>query len=322
MGGRFVSEFGLEAFPVLSTMESVVTDPAERYPGSRTVDFHNKAHGHERRIATYIVENFRPLTDLKGHIYLSQLMQSEALAYAYRGWRRQWGEERLCGGALAWQLNDCWPCTSWAIVDYHLRKKPGFYAIARQMRPLAVCFQREHQDWSVGHARPPKKSSYDVWVASNKSTVVYGDVEIRFISILTGEEIKPTVRKTDIPLVANGTTQIFSGETDNEKEEPHVIAVKLISGGEVLGREVGWPQPFKYLSFPARGVEIQASEGAYTISVKRPTKGIVLEEPDGVTLSDNAIDVVPGDAQVIHVTGTFQAGAVPSFKYLGQGDAE
>lgn len=54
----------MEAFPVLSTVQHYVTDDAERYAQSRTMDFHNKADGHERRIATYLVENFRPGSDL------------------------------------------------------------------------------------------------------------------------------------------------------------------------------------------------------------------------------------------------------------------
>ncbi|VUC21450.1 unnamed protein product [Clonostachys rosea] len=319
-GGRFVSEFGLEAFPQLSTIESVITNPAERYPSSRTMDFHNKAHGHERRIATYIVENFRPATDLKGHIYLSQLMQSEALHFAYRGWRRQWGDERLSGGALVWQTNDCWPTTSWAIVDYYLRKKPGYHAIAQQMRPVNVCVQREHHDWSVGHARPAKKSPFDVWVASSLRDEVYGDVEIRFISIESGKEIKDTILKSGVIFVPNGTTDIYSGETDNEKEEPHVIAVRLFIDNKVVAREVDWPQPFKYLSFPDRDVTIQTSEGSYTVSAQRPTKGLVIEEVDGVVLSDNAIDIVPGDTQVISVTGASSANGTPAYQYLGQGE--
>jgi beta-mannosidase len=50
---------------------------------------------------------------------------------AYRFWRRDWGKpgSRKSGGVLVWQLNDCWPTMSWALVDYHLVKKPSFYAI-------------------------------------------------------------------------------------------------------------------------------------------------------------------------------------------------
>ena len=135
LGGRFNSEFGMEAFPHLDTIHTFVTDPKDLYPQSHTLDFHNKADGHERRIATYMVENFRTRTDLPGFIHLTQLAQSEALMFAYRGWRQQWGDDRKCGGALCWQLNDCWPVTSWAICDYYLRKKPAYYAMARVLAP-------------------------------------------------------------------------------------------------------------------------------------------------------------------------------------------
>ena len=62
--------------------------------------------------------------------------------FAYRGWRQQWGDERKCGGALVWQLNDCWPVTSWAICDYYLRKKPAYYVMARVLAPLAIGVRR------------------------------------------------------------------------------------------------------------------------------------------------------------------------------------
>lgn len=256
--------------------------------------------------------------DLGGHIYLSQLMQSEALSYAYKGWRRQWGEDRLCGGALVWQLNDCWPCTSWAVVDYHLRRKPGFYAIARHMRPVVICAQREYQDWTVGHVRPAKKSPFKVWIASSRRDEIVGDVEIRFVSVATGSDVRPAIRKTQMTAMANGTTQVYSGELDNEKDEPHVIAVRLFnSDGEVIARDVDWPQPLKYMSFADRGVDIQASGEGYRVSVERPTKGITLDEVDDIGLSDNCIDVVPGDTQIIKFTGE-GAGTVPQYRYLGQ----
>lgn len=65
LGGRFNSEFGMEAFPHIDTIRYYCTDPAQLYPQSHMLDFHNKADGHERRIATYLVENFRTKTDLE-----------------------------------------------------------------------------------------------------------------------------------------------------------------------------------------------------------------------------------------------------------------
>ena len=65
LGGRFNSEFGMEAFPHIDTVRYWCTDPTQLYPQSHMLDFHNKADGHERRIATYLVENFRTKTDLE-----------------------------------------------------------------------------------------------------------------------------------------------------------------------------------------------------------------------------------------------------------------
>lgn len=65
IGGRFNSEFGLAAFPHIDTIKSFVIENAEMFPQSRTMDFHNKADGHDRRIATYLIENFRISRDLE-----------------------------------------------------------------------------------------------------------------------------------------------------------------------------------------------------------------------------------------------------------------
>lgn len=64
IGGRFNSEFGMAALPAMATIKSFVKDEQELYAQSRTMDFHNKADGHERRIATYVFENFRNAPDL------------------------------------------------------------------------------------------------------------------------------------------------------------------------------------------------------------------------------------------------------------------
>lgn len=59
IGGRFNSEFGMESFPHLSTIDQFLTEDYEKHPQSATMDFHNKARDHEHRLATYIRNNFR-----------------------------------------------------------------------------------------------------------------------------------------------------------------------------------------------------------------------------------------------------------------------
>ena len=57
----------------MSTIEYFVENEKDRYPQSHVLDFHNKADGHERRIATYLVENLRTATDLEVSAYLLKL---------------------------------------------------------------------------------------------------------------------------------------------------------------------------------------------------------------------------------------------------------
>jgi beta-mannosidase len=237
--------------------------------------------------------------------------------YAYRSWRRQWGDDRRCGGVLVWQMNDCWPAISWSIVDYFLTKKPAYYAIRRTLKPIAGGVQREHHDWSVVHARPAKTSAFSVWIASNDQQETTVTVEIRFVSIKTGEDIRNKVVKKDLVLVPNGTTNVLTGQIDNTKDEPHVISVSVLKAGVLVSRDVDWPQPLKYLDFSDRGVEVQVTPGEYRITAKRPTKGLVFEELAGVSLDDNCIDLIPGEDVVVKAKGNGVLSELPKYRYLG-----
>lgn len=55
----------MEAFPHLETVNYFAKNEIDKFPQSHIMDFHNKAAGHERRIATYVEENLRTSTDLE-----------------------------------------------------------------------------------------------------------------------------------------------------------------------------------------------------------------------------------------------------------------
>src|SRR5579859_2045262 len=162
--GRFVSEFGMLSFPALSTLESF-TPPDERYAQSRTVEHHNKAGGGVPRVATYISENIRYPVSLEAYIYATQFIQAEALASAYRGWRLRWGGpgRYAVAGALVWQLEDCWPVSSWAIVDWALRLKPAYYVVRRELAPLVL-------------GLAPAEGGAEVWVVNGQRTDVTAEL--------------------------------------------------------------------------------------------------------------------------------------------------
>jgi beta-mannosidase len=75
--------------------------------------------------------------------------------------------------------------------------------------------------------------------------------------------------------------------------------------GLLLARETDWPQPLKHYVFDKRGcvLEWDGMREEMRVSVERPVKGLVFAELEGVAWSDNCLDVMPGDVQVVRVEG-------------------
>jgi beta-mannosidase len=132
---RFVSEFGFESLPALATVAAFAPDQAEWNLGSPVMDHHQRCDAGNARILYYLAQQYRLPRDFDGLIYLSQILQAEAMRVGVEHWRRERGR---CGGALYWQLNDCWPVSSWSSIDYFGRWKALQYATRRFYSPVLL----------------------------------------------------------------------------------------------------------------------------------------------------------------------------------------
>ncbi|TDL29523.1 glycoside hydrolase family 2 protein [Rickenella mellea] len=337
LSGRFVSEFGMQGYPNIRTVDYWVGgDKAERHPQSRTMNNHNKADGFERRIELYLVENFKHAFDIESYVYYTQIMQAETLASAYRLWRRNWkgrGRE-YTAGALVWQINDCWPVTSWAIVDYFLRPKPAYFTIARELRPFTVGMTRKEKKTATvenSAAFFTIETILNIWGTNN--TLHEKKATLDVTSFDLHSEWTDNWKK-EVVLAPNAATELWSGTLPGQptrtklSEVPKTIIVsaRLIDeSGTVLGRYSNWPEPFKFINFPGVeeiGLKIAiASDGeSVELSTKKPIKGIILEvDGEDVKWSDQAVDLVPGDPQTVHAVGL--KGRSVKARYLGDGSA-
>lgn len=332
--GRFVSEFGMEAFPSVKTIDDYLplgkNDP-DRYPQSSTVDFHNKATGHERRIALYLVENMRYAPDpLEHFVYCTQLMQAECLASAYRLWKREWrGPNReYCAGALVWQINDCWPVTSWAICDYYLRPKHAYYTIKREMAPITLGITRKEHKYpkdKYTRAFVDTKTIIEVWGSNLSLDDLSVDCVLKAWDVETGDETYSETVASDFSLPENRSTEIIKLEVPvqakNENQEARiVVAAYLYKDGQQIARYVNWPEPLKYLHLQKpKHLKTILSDDATTVSVSAeyPVKGVSLEsEDDEVRFDDNLIDIVPGEVVTVKVKGAKKDTEITT-QYLG-----
>jgi beta-mannosidase len=285
-GARFISEFGMIAYPERALIDTF-TDPAERYPQSRTIEFHIKAGGGVERIALYLAVNIPMPNTLDDYIYGTQFIQAEALTNAFRDWRRAWGGpgQYATAGALVWQLNDCWPVVSWAIADRQRTPKPAYYAIRRLLAPIVV-------------GLAPTECGAEVWIVNGRTREERIELELRLFTLdgdLLAEEQQP------ITLSPNQTTELPRFSFD--PSQPVVLAARILQDGEVIARAALWPEPFKYYALPDPEISIDAQDGsAIRLSVKRPAKGVVATQTPGLW-SDNMLDLFPGDPQTISAPG-------------------
>ena len=332
--GRFVSEFGMEAFPNIKTIDAFLPlgkDDPDRFPQSSTVDFHNKADGHERRIALYLVENFRYAPDpIEQFIYSTQLMQAECLASAYRLWKRQWkgpGKE-YCGGALVWQINDCWPVTSWSIVDYYLRPKHAYYTVKREMAPISLGVTRkEHlvpkDKYTRAHVK--KTTQIEIWGSNLTLKDLKVDLVVKAFDVISGKETYSKTVKSGLVLPENRSTEIIAMDVpvkvkDSGEEGRIVVAAYLFEDGRQIARYINWPEPLKYVHLQKpKHLTADVSKDGKTveISAEVPVKGVALEsEDDDVRFGDNLVDIVPGEIVSISVAGANKGTKIDT-RYLG-----
>ncbi|MFC5528741.1 beta-mannosidase [Cohnella yongneupensis] len=129
---RFCSEFGFQSFPEMKTIESYTIEE-DRNVFSYIMEQHQKCPGGNGKILSQISENYLYPKDLDSLVYVSQLLQAEAIKYGVEHWRRHRGR---CMGAIYWQLNDSWPVASWSGIDSFGRWKALHYASKRFFNPL------------------------------------------------------------------------------------------------------------------------------------------------------------------------------------------
>lgn len=132
--GRFLSEFGIQSFPGIKTVNSF-TREGDRNIFSYVMEAHQKNGTANGKILHYISEYFKYPKDLTSLLYVSQLVQGIGMQCGVEHWRRNRGR---CMGSLYWQLNDCWPVASWSSIDYYGRWKASHYLAKRFFEPCQI----------------------------------------------------------------------------------------------------------------------------------------------------------------------------------------
>ncbi|MFC4021397.1 glycoside hydrolase family 2 protein [Micromonospora sp. GCM10011542] len=122
---RFVAEFGYQGPPAYATLRRALSDEPLA-PDSPGMAHHQKAAGGDAKLQRGLDAHLPAPADFDDWHFLTQLNQARAIQLGVEHFRAHRG---VCMGTIVWQLNDCWPVTSWSAIDGDGRRKPLWYAL-------------------------------------------------------------------------------------------------------------------------------------------------------------------------------------------------
>ena len=155
--GRFMSEFGMQSFPDLKTVDSFC-EKKDKDLDSDVIKSHQKASLGNGNVEKYVEMYFPRPKDFSCFVVASQIMAGEAIKNAVESHRRAMP---YCMGSLYWQLNDCWPGASWSSLDYYGNWKALHYFAVDFFSPILIsvtekeeytCFFVVYDDDEIGKA--------------------------------------------------------------------------------------------------------------------------------------------------------------------------
>lgn len=292
---RFMSEYGLQSFPDMRTIKAF-TEPTDLDPESPVMRAHqkfDKGNGN-KRLLKYIRREFGEPKDFESFVYLSQLMQAEGIQLAAEHLRASRPQSM---GSLYWQLNDTWPGASWSSVDYYGRWKALHYHARHFYAPELIAALRD----------PAGKT--EVTLVSDHTEPMQVRWRMRVMDF-DGKQLSKRERSTTMPALSATRIGEFSDSQLLGRADPkHSYAVfDLLDGdGKLLSRNVVLFDAAKNLALPQTKIdaELTSSSDGYTLTLSSPVFAHEVWVSFGdldAKLSDNAIDLLPGEPITLQVT--------------------
>ena len=284
---RFAAEFGYQAPPAYATIRRALSDE-NLAPDSPGMAHHQKAADGDLKLKRGLDAHFGEPADFDDWHWLTQLNQARALSLGIGHFRSL---RPVCTGTIMWQLNDCWPVTSWAAIDGDGRRKPLWYAL-RDVYADRLLTVQERDGVPVLFAL---NDSGEEWHAPVEVTRLSfdGRVLAKHAATLTA--------------TANGSARL---DLPAEVATPDYDRAELLLA-EVDGHRAWW---FfgrdKDLAYPAADFNAvaEAVPGGYAVRVTATSllRDLTLfpDRVDGETTVDKAlVTVLPGESVTFTVTG-------------------
>ena len=285
---RFNSEYGFQSMPGLATI-ATFAGASDLSADSPVMKAHQKflsGEGNER-LRFYLDQYQRKPRDFADFVYLTQVMQAQAIDLAAR-------HHRACRpttmGSLYWQLNDSWPAISWASIDWYGRWKLLHYAARRFYAPQIIV--AEHKGVAtrialVSDATAPLPAQWRVRVL---------DMAGRLLNERGGAVTLAPLSASDVAMLDDRS--LFGSAPPNAS---YAVAELLLNGGIVsrsiverrLPKDMAYPAPALTARWQGKNLTLTATNLARVVEIGF---GTLAAQP-----SDNGFDLLPGESVTVGI---------------------
>ena len=232
----FISEFGFQGPANKDTFEKFI--PMEnRKIQDEIFEFHNKQIEGPERVVRFLSGHLPLTNNWDNFIYLTQLNQ----AFALKTCLEYWLANGITNGSIIWQLNDCWPVTSWAIIDSELKPRIAYHFVKDAFSPEAITFESNQDISCTIHNRSNKELSRTV--------------KLSMIQLLTSEAKKEIIKKVTIPAKNSVNIEKIVDEEAN-LDEVIIIGTLYDEKSNQLHRNYYLNSRWKHIKLPTKQIEV------------------------------------------------------------------
>lgn len=280
---RFMSEFGFQSFPALNSVKKY-SIKEDWDINSEVMKSHQRSSIGNVTIMEYLQRDYRDPKDFEMFLYVGQLLQARGISIGIEAHRRNMP---YCMGSLYWQLNDCWPVSSWSGIDYYGDWKALHYSVKEFFKNLKISFKEDNSD-------------LEIYIISDSLTEMKGNLKLSVMdfygNVITKRDkhiiVEPNKSKV---YIEENILELVKG---NRQEEILISAVLINSSNKIIDEDIYYFTSPKGLKLPNPNVALKIESGKENEFLLKLTtdvlaKNIYLQSDTEGHFSDNYFDLLP-----------------------------
>lgn len=287
---RFFSEYGFQSFPAYASVLKFAPDEKDHDIYSEVMMSHQRGGMLANSlIETYLVNEYHKPDGFREFLYVSQVLQGDAIKTAIEAHRRDKG---YCWGTLFWQHNDCWPVASWSSRDWYGTWKAQHYFSKAAFDNLLV--SGIEQNDTLG-----------IYIVSDQLKPESGTLTVKTISLESGKTVNSLVRKVKTaPNCSKKAVSLpVSAISGGLEKEDYIISLVFDTGDRTVSN-IFYPCKQKDMAFPEADITFstEMTDGIYTVTLSSGNFARAVYLTAGslpLHFSDNFFDLLPGEVKTV-----------------------